>query len=70
MFGLRARKGFCKSVSGHFVGGAINEFDVSSFDDVPDIVVANIDVFCAGIVESGFRECDGTYAVTTVWWAW
>lgn len=64
MFGLHAGKGFCESVGSHFIGRAINEFDVSGLDNVLDVVITNIDVFCASVVRSGFCEGNGGLAVT------
>lgn len=40
---------FCRKVCFHVICGAVDERDDVIDDDLPDKVVANVDVFCVGV---------------------
>jgi hypothetical protein len=50
MFCLCTGKGFGEGVGSHVIGGAIDEFDVPSFNNVLDVVISNVDVFGLSMV--------------------
>ena len=49
MFGLPARKGFCKDVCCHVFRGTIDKLDIPIVNGVANVMVPNIDMFHAGV---------------------
>ena len=64
MLCLRTRKGFSEDVGCHLLGRTINQLDRASLDDVTNEMIMDINVLCAGMVMSIFRECNGRLTVT------
>ena len=63
IFCLGAQQGFGQNVGSHFVGGAIGDFDIASLNDVSDVMVPDVNVFCTGMVVPILSESDGRLVV-------
>jgi len=49
VFGFSARECLCEDICCHVLHGTINKLNIAFVDDVPDVMVLNINVFCVGV---------------------